>query len=144
MRAWYFVRLNSWVSSILSSQGTVNSISLSCMVAFDHRIISGLRLVVFFSSGNLSCLFRSTCISQWLAVVNMPLALVCVTPVSPALTKVMNGGPLEGCLGCFLASSTPSANWFSTWPCLDQYFPSARLEWYWERKCSRIAVPHYY
>lgn len=91
-----------------SSQGTVSSINMSCLVSLDQRTLSGQRLVIVISSGNLSCFFRSTRISQSFAVDNMPLALRCVTLVYPALRKVLNWWSFESCFGFFLACSTPA------------------------------------
>ena len=138
MNSWYFVHLRS-CASILSSQGTVNSISTTCLVLLDQRTISGLRLTLVISSGNLSCFFRSTRISQSLAMVKIPLLLVSATPASPALRKWINQGAIECCLGFFLACSIPTAIWARIWSCRHRNFPSARLERHKERTCSRLA-----
>ena len=112
----YLALFLSNASSIRSSQGTVNSSSITCLVDSDMRTKSGLSVVTVMVSGNLSCLPRSTFRCQSLAVVRSPpvwLGRCC--DFSPALTKVMEC--LAGC--CCLLSEIPeqmvSAITFSTW-----------------------------
>lgn len=61
---WYLDRFRSFPSSIRSVQGTVNSIRNTCFVEFYINTISGLSEVVNKWCGNLSCLPKSTHISQ--------------------------------------------------------------------------------
>ncbi len=68
-RSWYFSLFLAWASSILSSQGTVSSIKISCFVASETKMMSGLNLDWVMCVGIFSCLSRSTVIAQSRAVV---------------------------------------------------------------------------
>ncbi len=141
MRDWYFPNLRSCASSILSSQGTVSSIRATCLVAWDQSTISGRRLVTAISSGNLSCLLRSTLISQSSAVPRIPEHLSSLPAFSPGLRKPMKRGPLSWTLVLFrfLSFSSPSASCASTWSWRHLNLPSVRPARQDDRMCSRFA-----
>lgn len=126
---WYFPSFLSWASSILSSHGTVSSSNTTCFVALDHRTMSGLRVEVVIFSGNLSCLRRSTLMSQSVADVRIPEPLDVALELSPALTNlIIWGATVLVMLWVFLLSSSrPVASSASIWSCLHLNLPSARL-----------------
>jgi len=72
----YFALFFSCTSSILSSQATVGSKRMSCLVASEIKMVSGLGEVRMICAGIFSCLSRSTAITQSQAVKsNLPEAL---------------------------------------------------------------------
>ncbi|KAH3725164.1 hypothetical protein DPMN_050999 [Dreissena polymorpha] len=93
VRAWYFSRFFSKLSSIRSSHGTVSSTITTCFDAADHSTMSGLWFVMVISCGNLSRFSKSASIHQSVAVPIIPHARLAFAP-SPALTKEMNKGLL--------------------------------------------------
>ncbi len=88
-RSKYFALLNSWRSSMLSSQGTVSSPMITTLPLLDHVTRSGLMSVIAIAMGKTNLWLRSNKTSQSFARDRMPLTGLGWVPafVAPSLTK---------------------------------------------------------
>lgn len=113
--SWYLARFLSLASSMRSSQGTLSSNKISCLVESENIITSGRSLVDIILVGIFSCFPRSTSICQSVAVVRRPdFALGCGRAFSPALRNLMLLG-LWWPLMVLMAVAMLSASALSTW-----------------------------
>ena len=123
---WYLAFFLSCGSSILSSNGTVNSISTTLFVALDSSSTSGCNVVVATSGRNFSCPLRSTRSSQSLAAASSPVSvdLLFVRALPPSRMILMKVGFVCPVGFFFRATSRLAAISLRILSCRHRYLPS--------------------
>ena len=89
-RSSHIFTFRSYVASILSSNGIISSIIMTCLVAVNHIMMSGLSVVLKISFWNYNRFHRLSLICQSVAVAKIPVLFIVLFGASNGFTKLIS------------------------------------------------------